>query len=249
MPHRAKVLLNAVQQRAAAFGIDLTRLPNHIAMIMDGNGRFAEQKGFRRLWGHHQGYKSLKDVLNDSEKLGIRYVTVYGFSAENWRRPEEEVSGLMKLIEQATLREIEGLIKRDACVRVIGRKHQLPASLQSAIQMLEEKTKDGKGINFTLAINYGGRAEIVDALAKLSGDPSKWTEEDVSAAMYAPELPDPDLLIRTAGEQRWSNFLIWQSAYAELFVTQKTWPEFGENELFEAVKSYQSRDRKFGGLR
>lgn len=243
--------MNSVQRQAVEAGIDLDRLPVHIAMIMDGNGRFAQKQGFMRLWGHHQGYRTLKNVLLDCAKLGVKHLTVYGFSAENWRRPEDEVGGLMKLIEEAARRETEDLVKENVRARVIGRRHELPLSLQDAIQQMESRTAGNTGIEFILAINYGGRAEIVDAVrALINGgiSPEDVTEETLAQALYAPEVPEPDLMVRTAGELRWSNFLIWQAAYAELFVTDVTWPEFGLNQLIEAVKQYQKRTRKFGGL-
>lgn len=240
-----------IQKRALEQGIDLDRIPAHVAIIMDGNGRFATKQGFMRLWGHRQGYKTLKNVLLDAAQLGVRFLTVYAFSAENWRRPQDEVGGLMTLIEEAARHELKGLKANNVRVRVIGRTHEVPNSLQDAIRDMEESTKDNTGITFTLAINYGGRAEIADALKALiqqGTKPEDVTEEQISAAMYAPGHPDPDLMIRTAGELRWSNFLIWQAAYAELYVTDTTWPEFGEPELLEAVKHYQQRTRKFGGL-
>ena len=178
-------------------------------------------------------------------------MTVYGFSAENWRRPAEEVGGLMKLIEEASRRELGDLVKNNVKVRVIGRRHELPESLQDAIAKMEQRTAHNTGIGFTLAINYGGRAEIVDAVKRLmmeGVEEENVTESALSRALYAPGLPDPDLMIRTAGEQRVSNFLIWQAAYAELYVTPVTWPEFGVDQLIEAVVQYQGRTRKFGGL-
>jgi len=245
------IQMNPVQQRAVAAGIDLEKLPTHVAIIMDGNGRYAQRQGLMRLWGHRQGYKTLKDVLLTAANLGIRYLTVYAFSAENWRRPEDEVGGLMKLIEEAARHELKGLKENNVRVRVIGRTHEVPAGLQAAIADMETSTKDNTGITFTLAINYGGRAEIVDAVRSLvaRGDAAdSVSEETISGLLYSPDVPEPDLMIRTAGELRWSNFLIWQAAYSELFVTDVTWPEFGEQELIEGVAQYQRRYRKFGGL-
>ena len=243
--------MHAIQKRAVKLGIDLGRLPTHIAVIMDGNGRFATKQGFLRLWGHHQGYKTLKRVLLDAANLGIGYLTVYGFSAENWRRPADEVGGLMKLIEEASRHELADLVKNNVRVRVIGRRHELPSTLQDAVTEMEARTAANTGIGFTLAINYGGRAEIVDAVRALMNRGIKAedvTEESIKSALYDPCLPEPDLMIRTAGELRWSNFLIWQAAYAELFVTDVTWPEFGEMQLLDAVRQYQTRVRKFGAL-
>ncbi|MDI9639969.1 polyprenyl diphosphate synthase [Kamptonema cortianum] len=242
--------MNAIQRRAAELGIDLSALPEHVAIIMDGNGRFAQKRGLGRLIGHRQGYKTLKNVLLDSANLGIGYLTVYAFSAENWRRPEDEVGGLMKLIEEAAKLELKGLIENNVRVRVIGRLSAVPPSLADALQDLVDSTAKNTGITFTLAINYGGRAELVDAVKQLVNklDSRDITEEVISQHMYAPDIPDPDLMIRTAGEMRWSNFLIWQSAYTELFVTEVNWPEFGEAQLLQAVAEFQRRTRKFGGL-
>ena len=239
---------NTIQERAVRAGVDLSRLPEHVAVIMDGNGRWATRKGLGRLLGHRQGYMTLRDVLLSADQLGIRYLTVYGFSAENWRRPETEVGGLMKLIDEAARTELTRLINENVRVRVAGRRHELPEWLQNSLTDLERQTESNTGITFVLAINYGGRAEIVDAAQALAKKGEEITEESLSAHMYCPEVPEPDLMIRTAGELRWSNFLIWQAAYAELFVTPVTWPDFGENELIEGVLQYQRRERKFGGL-
>ncbi len=243
--------MNETQRKAVSAGVDLSRLPAHVAIIMDGNGRWAKSKGMMRLVGHRQGYRTLKDVLLSASKLGVSYLTVYAFSAENWRRPEDEVGGLMKLIEEAARHELKGLIENDVRVNVIGRLDEVPSTLQDALNDLVTKTKQNKGIVFTLAINYGGRREIVDAVRSLissGATPEAITEEAISARMYFPEAPEPDVIVRTAGEMRWSNFLIWQAAYAELCVTDVSWPEFGEDELIRCVLDYQRRDRKFGGL-
>lgn len=215
---------------------------------MDGNGRWAKSKGMMRLVGHRQGYKTLKEVLLIASKLGVGHLTVYAFSAENWRRPEDEVSGLMKLIEEAARHELKGLIERDVRVQVAGRIAEVPATLQEALNDLIEQTRDNKGITFTLAINYGGRAEIVDAVKSLIEKGEDLTEESISKNLYCPDSPEPDMIVRTAGEMRWSNFLIWQGAYAELCVTDVSWPDFGEPELLQCVLDFQNRDRKFGGL-
>lgn len=243
--------LNKVQENAVKAGIDLGRLPQHVAVIMDGNGRYAQARGWKRLLGHREGYLTLKNVLLTAANLGIQHLTVYAFSAENWRRPEDEVGGLMKLIEESARRELKGLQQNNVRARVIGRLEEVPASLQAALREMTEGTSGNTGIVFTLAINYGGRAEIVDAVRQLVAEgvsPADVTEEAISAHMYAPDMPEPDLMVRTAGELRWSNFLIWESAYTELFVTEKTWPEFDEAALIEAVAHYQRRTRKFGGL-
>lgn len=243
--------ITPLQTEALSFGISLTSLPHHVAVIMDGNGRWAKKKGLGRLLGHREGYKTLRGVLLAASELGIRYLTVYAFSAENWRRPAEEVAGLMKLIETAARDELRLMHKNNVRVQVAGRMDEVPEGLRRALEHGIETTKDNTGITFTLAVNYGGRAEIVDAVKSIvaSGVPvDQITEESISAHLYNPQQPDPDLMIRTAGEMRWSNFLIWQSAYCELVVTDVTWPEFGPHDLLQAVAIYQRRTRKFGAV-
>lgn len=220
----------------------------HVAIIMDGNGRWAKQRGLPRLLGHREGYKTLRTILLGASELGIKYLTVYAFSAENWRRPEDEVSGLMKLIERAARDELRVMHRNGVRVQVSGRIEGLPPGLQEAFSEGVETTKNNTGITFTLAVNYGGRAEIVDAVRKLVADGVEPSEDAISARLYHPDHPEPDLMIRTAGEMRWSNFLLWQAAYTELWVTPKTWPEFTLDDLREAVASFESRTRKFGGL-
>lgn len=243
--------MNETQTKAASLGISIEKLPLHVAVIMDGNGRWAQRRGLPRLLGHREGYKTLRRVLLDCAELGIKYLTVYAFSAENWRRPEDEVSGLMKLIERAARDELSVMHRNNVRVNVSGRLDGLPSGLRQALKEGIETTAGNTGITFTLAVNYGGRAEIVDAVKRLIQDgvkPEDIDEDAISSRLYNPSHPEPDLMIRTAGEMRWSNFLIWQSAYCELFVTDVTWPEFGLQHLLEAVKTYQNRVRKFGGV-
>lgn len=229
----------------------MAALPVHVAMIMDGNGRWATSRGLQRLLGHREGYKTLRSVLLDCSELGVRYLTVYAFSAENWRRPETEVDGLMRLIERAARDELRLMHRNNVRVRVAGRIEAVPPSLQDALREGIETTRNNTGITFTLAINYGGRAEIVDAIRQMLRDgldPESIEEETVARYLYNPDIPDPDLMVRTAGEMRWSNFLIWQSAYCELAVVDAPWPEFRLEHLLEAIGQFQSRTRKFGGL-
>ena len=243
--------LNRLQQKAVALGIDLERLPAHVAVIMDGNGRWAKRRGLARLIGHREGYRALRGVLLSASELGLRYLTVYAFSAENWRRPQDEVQGLMKLIEKAARDELRTMHQNNVRVNVSGRIDELPAGLQNALRDGMQTTAGNTGITFTLAVNYGGRAEIVDAVKRLVAEgfsPDDVTEELISAHLYNPSHPEPDLMVRTAGEMRWSNFLMWQSAYSELYVTDKPWPEFDEDELLRAVATYQQRTRKFGAV-
>ena len=244
-------MAHPIQDRAVQLGIDLTRLPTHIAVIMDGNGRWAKKRGLQRLLGHREGYKTLRGVLLNSSQLGIKYLTVYAFSAENWRRPKDEVAGLMRLIETAAKEELRAMHQNNVRVHVAGRLDEVPASLRKALVDGIETTKNNTGITFTLAVNYGGRAEIIDAVKALIAagvTPEAVTEEAMATHLYNPETPEPDLMIRTAGEMRWSNFLIWQAAYTELYVTEKPWPEFDETELLQAVLTYQRRTRKFGAV-
>ncbi len=243
--------LKPIQSLAVSRGVDISRLPTHVAMIMDGNGRWATSKGLSRLMGHREGYRALRGILLACGELGIRYLTVYAFSTENWRRPQEEVDGLMKLIERAARDELGVMHRNNIRVNASGRLNELPKGLQDALADGIETTKDNTGLTFTLAVNYGGRAEVVDAVRKIveSGVPStQITEEMISANLYNPSHPDPDLMIRTAGEMRSSNFLMWQSAYCELVVTQKSWPEFNDDAVIDAVIEYQRRTRKFGAV-
>lgn len=239
------------QDKAVQLGIDVAHLPTHVAVIMDGNGRWAKKRGLQRLLGHREGYRTLRSVLLNASELGIKFLTVYAFSAENWRRPKDEVAGLMKLIETAAKDELRAMHRNNVRVQVAGRLDEVPPSLRKALMDGVETTKDNTGITFTLAVNYGGRAEIVDAVKSIveaGTKPSEITEQTIANHLYNPLTPEPDLMIRTAGEMRWSNFLIWQSAYTELYVTEKPWPEFDEGELLQAVLTYQQRTRKFGAV-
>ena len=243
--------LNNIQTTALELGINLEALPHHIAIIMDGNGRWAKKRGLARLLGHREGYRTLRSALLTASELGVKYLTVYAFSAENWRRPEDEVAGLMKLIETAAKDELRAMHQNNVRVCVAGRMDQVPAGLRKALEHGIETTKNNTGITFTLAVNYGGRAEIVDACKAIiqSGvAPDQVTEELISQHLYNPSHPEPDLMIRTAGEMRWSNFLIWQAAYCELYVTEVPWPEFSSTQLLDGVLTYQKRTRKFGAV-
>jgi undecaprenyl diphosphate synthase len=236
---------------AATLGLDRAAVPAHVALIMDGNGRWASEQGKPRLAGHAEGYRTLKDVLLAAEAIGVRVLTVYAFSAENWRRPDDEVTGLMALIAAAARTELSGLLESNVRTRLAGRIDELVPETREALRALESETAANTGITFVLAVNYGGRAEIADAARRvvqegLSADAVD--EEALAARLYNPDLPEVDLMVRTAGEMRWSNFLIWQAAYAELVVTDKPWPEFGPEELVAAVAEYAVRHRKFGGL-
>jgi undecaprenyl diphosphate synthase len=222
---------------------------------MDGNGRWARQRGYPRLEGHRRGYQTVKRIVQDATDLGVKYLTLYVFSVENWARPKHEIDGLMRLIEFATHNELRELQQNNVRMRFIGRRSGLPKSLQDEMDRAIEATKANTGLILTLALNYGGRAEITDALQRIAEDVSAGkltssdiTESTVRSYLYAPDIPDPDLLIRTAGEMRVSNFLLWEVAYSELWVTDAFWPDFSVSHLTEAIRSYQGRVRKFGTI-
>ncbi len=215
---------------------------------MDGNGRWAKEHGKARIAGHKAGAETLGNVMHYSRKAGIKYLTVYAFSTENWKRSKEEVSGLMKLLSSFIRSKEKTLVEESVRFRVVGRKGDLPAKLQKEIAALEEKTRNGR---FTLAValSYGGRAEIVDAAKAIcrGGACAELTEETFRSYLYAPDIPDPDLIIRTSGECRTSNFLMWQSAYSEWYFTDVYWPDFNEAEFDKALESYSRRERRMGG--
>ena len=230
-------------------------IPTHIAIIMDGNGRWAKRKGFPRSYGHHEGVKSVKRVISACSDLGIKYLTLYTLSTENWKRPEKEIKTLMNLLGKHLNTSIIKLPEyKEIRVRVIGRWHELPDDLPHKIQAVIDDTRDHCGLNLTLAVNYGGRREIMDAVERMVKDSKsadklvEINEELFNRYLYAPEIPDPDLFIRTSGEYRISNFLLWQSAYSEIYVTKTLWPDFGKSDLIKAIKDYQKRGRKFGAV-
>lgn len=231
-------------------------IPKHVAIILDGNGRWAKKRGLPRNMGHIQGAKTVEDICEIAYNMGIQYLTVYAFSTENWARPKDEVDALMGLLRNYMKNCIKRASKNNMCVRVIGDKSRLAPDIIESIAQLEEATKDNTGLHFQIAINYGGRDEMLRAVkavgekvAKGELDASEITEETIAANLDTAGLPDPDLLIRTCNEQRISNFLLWQLAYTELYFTPVPWPDFSKEELEKAVEAYQSRDRRFGGLK
>ncbi|MDB3883304.1 isoprenyl transferase [Candidatus Marinimicrobia bacterium] len=223
---------------------------NHIAIIMDGNGRWAKDKGMDRIFGHKEGAKSAKKVIEACSDLNISYLTLYAFSTENWNRPQSEVDSLMSLLSLMLKNEIKELERNNIVFNVVGRVEDLPKSVQNIISDVIDRTKHNTGLVLSLALSYGGRQEIIDAVNKIivSKKSEIINEEIVKNNLYCPEIPDPDLIIRTAGEHRLSNFLLWQSAYAELFVSKKNWPDFKKKDLMEALKDFENRDRTFGKL-
>lgn len=227
-------------------------VPNHIAIILDGNGRWAKSKGMPRNYGHVQGSKNVETVCAAAYDLGVKYLTVYAFSTENWNRPKDEVDALMKLLHNYMKTCLKTAAKNNMRVRVLGDKMGLAPDIRERIAELEEATKDYDGLNFQIALNYGGQDEIVRAVRKVMADTQKGLQpEDMTIEKFADYLdtkgiPEPDLMIRTSGEQRISNFLIWQLAYTELYFTPIPWPAFGKKELEEAIAAYNQRDRRFG---
>ena len=231
-------------------------VPAHIAIIMDGNGRWAKEKGMVRLKGHQAGMESLREIVRACSDKGVKVLTVYAFSTENWKRPIEEVSGIFSLLVRYVAKELKELNANNVQIRMLGDIDPLPADAKKAAQKAVDSTKDNTGLIFCIAINYGGRAEIVRAarlLAKQAAegqlDPGSIDEAMFASQLYTADLPDPDLIIRTGGEMRLSNFLTWQSAYSELYVTDTYWPDFTPDKLQEAIDAFNGRDRRYGGIK
>lgn len=232
------------------------RMPRHVAIILDGNGRWAKAKGMPRNYGHMEGAKTVETICEEAYKMGIQYLTVYAFSTENWNRPKDEVDALMKLLRNYMKNCLKTAEKNRMCVRIIGDVSRLDQDLQEKIAELEEATKDNDGLHFQVAINYGGRDELVRAYRRIAVKladgairPEDVTEELLDDYLDTAGIPDPDLLIRTCNEQRISNFLLWQLAYTEFYFTPVAWPDFTKEELLKAVEAYNHRNRKYGGLK
>ena len=234
---------------------DNPKIPKHVAFIMDGNGRWAKERGLARTVGHRQGVQRVKEIIRGAGSLGIQIVTFFAFSTENWSRPKSEVSVLMRYLDNFLGQEIKVLHKNNMRFTVIGRGEPIPKYLQAKIKQSQEKTKNNTGLRVVLALNYGGRQEIVDAAKKFAQDVldekvdlESLDTQEFSRYFYTADIPDPDLLIRTSNEMRISNFLLWQLSYSEFYFFYKCWPDFGVEELKEAIKEYQRRNRRFGGL-
>ena len=232
------------------------KIPQHVAIIMDGNGRWAKKRGLPRTLGHAQGAKVVEQILEDADHMGIRHLTVYAFSTENWARPAAEVTALMNLLRNYMKTSLAKCAKNNVRIRVIGDKTRLAPDLQDAIAYLEEQTAGNTGISFQIAINYGGRDELVRACRKIAEKvadgtvaPDAVDADLIDAHLDTAGLPDPDLLIRTCGEERISNFLLWQIAYSELYFSPLAWPDFNKEELERAIDAYNHRERRFGGLK
>jgi undecaprenyl diphosphate synthase len=239
-----------------ANALDPTRLPEHIAIIMDGNGRWAKRRSLPRVAGHKAGIGPVRSTVESCARLGIRVLTLYAFSVENWKRPRAEVETLWRLLRFYLRRELPELQKNDIRLEAIGRLDELPTPVRNELQAAVEATARNRGLLVNLAINYGGRAELVDAVnsiletAQRNGTLAglRLDEQMISQNLYTSRTPDPDLLIRTSGEMRISNFLLWQIAYSELYITETLWPDFGRTDLIKAILDFQKRDRRFGGL-
>lgn len=232
------------------------RVPAHVAIILDGNGRWAKAKGMPRKYGHTQGARNVEVICEEAWRMGIKYLTVYAFSTENWSRPEAEVAALMKLLRNYMKNCVKTAHKNHMRVRVIGDKSRLDEDIQRSIEELERETKDNDGLNFQIAINYGSRDEMLRAVRRMVQDAGEGrlleaqvTEEMFSSYLDTGDIPDPDLLIRTGGEKRVSNYLLWQIAYSELYFCDVPWPDFSKEELEKAVEDYNNRDRRFGGVK
>jgi undecaprenyl diphosphate synthase len=232
--------------------VNFEQLPAHIAIIMDGNGRWAAQRHLPRVEGHRAGIDSVRDVVETSARLGIGVLTLYAFSVENWKRPRTEINTLMTLLKRYLRLELSTLLRNNIRFRVIGREEELSADVRHELEIGVRQTADNSGMLFNIALNYGGRAEIIDAAKRVLGagiNPDDLDERRFSEFLYTAGQPDPDLLIRTSGEMRVSNFLLWQIAYSEIWVTETLWPDFRRRHLLEAVVAYQKRDRRYGGIK
>ena len=223
---------------------------NHLAIIMDGNGRWANQKNQQRVFGHEKGAQTAKKIIDDCVKRGIPHLTLYTFSKENWSRPKHEVDTLMILLSKMLKNETENMLRNNIRFNIVGKIGDLPLKTRDWVSSTIEKTKNNTGLVLTLALSYGGRQEIVDAVNSLIKSEVKIINEEIlKNHLYCPEMPDPDMIIRTGGEYRLSNFLLWQSAYAEIYICNKNWPDFDENELDKALKEYDNRNRTFGKVK
>ena len=234
---------------ALARQIDPKRLPRHVAVIMDGNGRWAKKRHLPRVAGHKAGVDSVRAIMESGARVGLEALTLYAFSTENWKRPRAEVDTLFRLLQYTLRSELATMMENGIRLEAIGRIDELPASARHELARTRDATAGNRGMRVTLALNYSGRAEIVDTVNRLiAGGHSAVTEELITSSLYTASLPEPDLLVRTSGEMRVSNFLLWQIAYAELYITETLWPDFRQTDLLKAVLEYQRRDRRYGGL-
>ncbi len=227
---------------------NLYKIPIHVSIIMDGNGRWAKRRGLPRVFGHREGAKSVEKAISFAKDVGIRYLSLFAFSTENWERPKSEIEAIFSLLVEYVNKKVPYLIEKNARLRFIGRREGLPEHIIKTIEEAEEKTKNCNSLDVIIALNYSGRAEIIDAVKKIITENPEIdiNEENFRNYLYIPEIPDPDLLIRTSGEKRISNFMLWELAYTELYFTETLWPDFDEKEFLKALYDYQSRERRFG---
>ncbi|MEQ9065865.1 MAG: isoprenyl transferase [Gimesia chilikensis] len=244
------------EQDGESLGLESRQLPRHIAIIMDGNGRWASRRGFPRIEGHRQGVNSVRTVVEESTRLGIEQLTLYCLSSENWKRPALELNLLMQLLKKFVIGEREEIMRQNIHFSTIGRRSDLPKDVLAEVDKTIDESRNNTGMQLCLALNYGSRSEIVDAVKSIvseveqGGLKAEDIDEDViSSHLYTAGMPDPDLVIRTAGEMRVSNFLLWQISYAELWVTETYWPDFSVNDFWQALRDFAARDRRFGGLK
>jgi undecaprenyl diphosphate synthase len=252
---KRKRSLNSSPSSSSAVELDTTKLPTHVAIIMDGNGRWAKKRLLNRINGHEKGSETVRTIVRTCREIGISYLTLYAFSTENWQRPKTEVKALMALLKKFLQSERKEMVENNIRLRVIGQLDRLPAEVREALDQTMAATKEQTGMNLILALSYGGRAEIVRMVREVAEkikrgtiDPQAVNEGLVSDHLYTRDIPDPDLLIRTSGEMRISNFLLWQIAYTELFVTTTLWPDFSKEELLQILKDFQARVRRFGAV-
>lgn len=240
------------EEEELARQLDFSRIPQHVAIIMDGNGRWAQRRRLPRIEGHRAGAKAVQEAVESCARIGVRFLTLYAFSKENWKRPKREVARLWKLLEDYLRKEDKELIKNQIRLMVIGQREEIPESTEKELRRVEELTKDFSKLTVVLALNYSGRAEIVDAAKRILNergvDAASLDEETFSRHLYTASLPDPDLLIRTSGELRVSNFLLWQIAYSEIWITPDYWPDFRRKHILQALIDYQKRERRFGAV-
>lgn len=245
------MLQNFILKRKAPLDLAGLKIPNHVAIIMDGNGRWARQRGLPRVAGHRAGAENLRRIINACDEFGIKVLTIYAFSTENWDRPESEIRGLMKIFTRVLDQELDELHAQGVCLHHLGDLNGIEPALQQKVRDAIKLTENNQRLILNVAFNYGGRAEILHAVQQMLADklsPANLTEELFSSYLFTRGLPDPDLVIRTSGELRISNFLIWQAAYAEYYPTPAYWPDFGREELYEALVAFSQRKRRFGGL-
>jgi undecaprenyl diphosphate synthase len=244
------------ENKTSSVELDMNNIPNHIAIIMDGNGRWAKERNLPRTIGHKAGIETIRDIVRECSKLGVKYLTLYAFSTENWRRPVDEVNTLMKLLVEYLRGEFEELHSNNVIINSIGDVSKLPQLCQKELREAYEKTKNNKGLILNLALNYGGRDDITNAFKKMYKDikfgrlkEDDISEQVISRYLYTAGIPDPDIIIRPSGEQRLSNFLLWQCAYSEFWTSNIKWPDFRKEHLHQAISDYQKRDRRFGGVK